>query len=293
MQSYESSSYNRHLANPTGPVDHQSKFPAPRASHVCELCGVLFHRDDDLGRHYLLHHRDHPRPSSKDPWPLSSQTLTQWYSLRPHALDVSWDSESESPDPTDLEKLGTLLSDGRTWRCAYPGCTSQARFARGCDLRKHHRRHTRSHSSRHEKSQSQLLAQKGVKAGQDRYRRGFSKRLAALTSAPKSGYSTGGEEFLTAARWLPKSLTSRASRVVIYTQWYRELRCQPPAALWDLHFQVDFSTDVSRSHFDALQLVIERYSGNNWDWWPLSAPQKLVQPGKIRMRWDCVSCQGY
>ncbi|EXJ81614.1 hypothetical protein A1O1_07679 [Capronia coronata CBS 617.96] len=31
----------------------------------------------------------------------------------------------------------------RSWRCAYPGCTSRATFQRGCDLRKHYNRHSK------------------------------------------------------------------------------------------------------------------------------------------------------
>ncbi|KAF4539609.1 C2h2 type zinc finger domain protein [Lasiodiplodia theobromae] len=38
-------------------------------------------------------------------------------------------SSSSSPPP-------------RAWRCAFPGCSSRVAFTRGCDLRKHHRRHS-------------------------------------------------------------------------------------------------------------------------------------------------------
>ncbi|KAJ6124953.1 hypothetical protein N7471_012270 [Penicillium samsonianum] len=39
-----------------------------------------------------------------------------------------------------LAQYGIPVSDG-LWRCAHLGCTSQARFRRGCDLRKHFNRH--------------------------------------------------------------------------------------------------------------------------------------------------------
>ena len=84
-----------------------------------------------------------PTPYSTEPWSNSS-----WSSLRPDAFDdgtSSQPSRSSSPgNPADLQNFGFPLSDGRSWRCAYPGCTSQAVFTRGCDLRKHFRRHTKS-----------------------------------------------------------------------------------------------------------------------------------------------------
>ncbi|KAJ5791183.1 uncharacterized protein N7518_008194 [Penicillium psychrosexuale] len=40
----------------------------------------------------------------------------------------------------DLSNYGIPTGDG-TWRCAHPGCSSQAVFHRGCDLRKHFNRH--------------------------------------------------------------------------------------------------------------------------------------------------------
>ena len=44
------------------------------------------------------------------------------------------------PIHTVGSKSGT---EPQTWRCAYPGCTSRAVFARGCDLRKHFNRHSK------------------------------------------------------------------------------------------------------------------------------------------------------
>ncbi|KAF2429491.1 hypothetical protein EJ08DRAFT_650342 [Tothia fuscella] len=52
-------------------------------------------------------------------------------------------SRSSSPGAADLSAYGYLNQHG-TWSCAYPGCTSRAVFTRGCDLRKHHKRHTKS-----------------------------------------------------------------------------------------------------------------------------------------------------
>jgi hypothetical protein len=58
-------------------------------------------------------------------------------------------SRSLSPSSPDLRAYGFPNKNG-TWSCAYPGCTSRALFTRGCDLRKHHKRHTKSFFCRHE-----------------------------------------------------------------------------------------------------------------------------------------------
>ncbi|ORX98610.1 hypothetical protein BCR34DRAFT_147077 [Clohesyomyces aquaticus] len=58
-------------------------------------------------------------------------------------------SRSLSPSSPDLRVYGYPNKNG-TWSCAYPGCTSRAVFSRGCDLRKHHKRHTKSFFCRHE-----------------------------------------------------------------------------------------------------------------------------------------------
>ena len=75
-----------------------------------------------------------------EPWPNAP-----WPSLHPDDVEAPSDvSRSTSPNPADLHNFGVLLPDGRSWRCAYSGCTSEARFTRGCDLRKHYRRHAKS-----------------------------------------------------------------------------------------------------------------------------------------------------
>ncbi|KAL6709429.1 hypothetical protein ACN47E_001364 [Coniothyrium glycines] len=57
-------------------------------------------------------------------------------------------SRSLSPSSPDLRAYGIPNKNG-TWSCAYHGCTSRAVFTRGCDLRKHHKRHTKSFFCRH------------------------------------------------------------------------------------------------------------------------------------------------
>lgn len=86
-------------------------------------------------------------PGPQQPW----QSLYPDEAEGPSQLTFSDMSRSSSPNnPADLENFGYPLPDGRSWRCAHPGCTSQAVFHRGCDLRKHFRRHTKSLFCRHE-----------------------------------------------------------------------------------------------------------------------------------------------
>lgn len=92
-------------------------------------------------------------PYTSQPWPQQQS----WQTLHPDDFDRSSQagfsdtSRSTSPNnPADLQNFGFALADGRSWRCAHPGCTSRATFTRGCDLRKHFRRHTKSLFCRHE-----------------------------------------------------------------------------------------------------------------------------------------------
>jgi len=97
-----------------------------------------------------------PYGSSSTPVLPSSPYLTDsQYSNAPwpalHPDDIASDtSRSTSPNPADLHNFGYPLPDGRSWRCGYAHCTSQAVFTRGCDLRKHFRRHTKSLYCRYE-----------------------------------------------------------------------------------------------------------------------------------------------
>ncbi|CAK1359404.1 uncharacterized protein RHO25_002793 [Cercospora beticola] len=58
-------------------------------------------------------------------------------------------SRAVSPSVTEMSRWGKRNSDN-SWSCAYPGCTSKSTFHRGCDLRKHYKRHTKSLYCRHE-----------------------------------------------------------------------------------------------------------------------------------------------
>ncbi|OGM45541.1 C2H2 transcription factor [Aspergillus bombycis] len=64
------------------------------------------------------------------------------------AAVVSASSGSLPATQKDLTNYGIQNPD-QTWRCAYPGCTSQTIFRRGCDLRKHYNRHRKHLFCRH------------------------------------------------------------------------------------------------------------------------------------------------
>lgn len=60
-----------------------------------------------------------------------------------HRRNRSNSSRSSSPNPNDLYNFGYRTPEG-AWRCNYPKCSSKAVFTRGCDLRKHYNRHSKT-----------------------------------------------------------------------------------------------------------------------------------------------------
>ena len=113
-------------------------------------------------------------PSSSEPEEWSSSS---WNTLHPEgfqgprsrATSGSDYSRSSSPNPAELHNFGYPLADGRSWRCSHPGCTSQAVFTRGCDLRKHFRRHTKSFLCRHEGCSQSIEGGFSSKKDRDRH----------------------------------------------------------------------------------------------------------------------------
>ncbi|KAI4092101.1 MAG: hypothetical protein LQ339_007997 [Xanthoria mediterranea] len=85
-----------------------------------------------------------PRSS---PYAAEDYSNTSRSSLHPGDIFESSSQFSRSPSPgnqSDLPNFGYPLGDGTSWKCAYPGCSSNAVFTRGCDLRKHYRRHSKT-----------------------------------------------------------------------------------------------------------------------------------------------------
>ena len=87
-----------------------------------------------------------PPYAAGQPWPGGYQPDDmEAYSQGPSDI-----SRSVSPSPAELRNFGIPQPDGKSWLCAHAGCTSQTLFTRGCDLRKHYRRHTKHLFCRHE-----------------------------------------------------------------------------------------------------------------------------------------------
>lgn len=107
-----------------------------------------------------------------------STVTTASVSSPPHSV-----SDPDSPpaaggsgsgsNASDLRNYGIPTGDGN-WRCAYPGCSSQASFRRGCDLRKHYNRHRKYLFCRYEgcpqSAQNALSSQNGFSSKKDRAR---------------------------------------------------------------------------------------------------------------------------
>ncbi|MCJ1313742.1 hypothetical protein MMC25_007422 [Agyrium rufum] len=99
----------------------------------------------------------HPDPSQAvfAPWDFPTSEASYPPPLQPGILQQPQPSgagirRSNSPRATDLDNYGFLNGDQQTWRCAYPGCSSKARFSRACDLRKHFNRHNKTFFCRHD-----------------------------------------------------------------------------------------------------------------------------------------------
>ncbi|EKV05329.1 Zinc finger protein GLI2 [Penicillium digitatum] len=116
------------------------------------------HSSDPIPETFFSVSRSVSAPRS-DPVPAthlhqSTATTISTSSSSPHSL-----SDLESPPAApgsassagsgDLSNYGIPTGDGN-WRCAYPGCSSQSVFHRGCDLRKHFNRHLKHLFCRHE-----------------------------------------------------------------------------------------------------------------------------------------------
>lgn len=108
---------------------------------------------------------------STNPWPQQS-----WQTLQLENFDISVPggfSDNFGPtspsNPADLQNFGYQLQDGVSWRCAHPGCTSTAVFTRGCDLRKHFRRHTKTLFCHHEDCPQSIEGGFSSKKDRDRH----------------------------------------------------------------------------------------------------------------------------
>ncbi|KAL1306015.1 hypothetical protein AAFC00_004145 [Neodothiora populina] len=111
-----------------------SPYPRPES-----LCHSLSPAPADI--EWEQHVRSQARAVSRVP-SFTSMT-SSWTSCEQSCHTRSDISRSASPNANEMARWGKQEGQGR-WRCAYPGCTSKSTFCRGCDLRKHYRRHTKS-----------------------------------------------------------------------------------------------------------------------------------------------------
>lgn len=99
--------------------------------------------------HSSSHHFLHPSESAKQGTRVSRSTsLTSSGSSMRFAAPPEGFSRSTSPSAAEMANWGYRNEHG-TWSCAFAGCSSKSTFQRGCDLRKHYRRHTKTLFCRH------------------------------------------------------------------------------------------------------------------------------------------------
>jgi hypothetical protein len=73
----------------------------------------------------------------------STRSVSNASSIRSYASSIHSDTRSLSPNVSEMSKWGTKTANG-SWRCDWPGCKSPSTFIRGCDLRKHYKRHSKA-----------------------------------------------------------------------------------------------------------------------------------------------------
>ncbi|KAJ5101689.1 hypothetical protein NUU61_003911 [Penicillium alfredii] len=145
-------------------------------STISNRTGPTFgHVPTDMGQEMRLAFDDSPPTAMQQclsPLPTMSFAYDSSLAFSPPltaaSLDTSTSSISSPPVLSDAEassphhsissppvsacnqvtQYGTPVGDG-LWRCAHPGCTSEARFRRGCDLRKHFNKHRKHLLCRH------------------------------------------------------------------------------------------------------------------------------------------------
>lgn len=114
-------------------------------SSFLQTAPVFTFEPQPISNEFDFNNTSTPIPSTRHSRGLSSASIDSYASTTapsPNPSESNF-SRSSSPGSADLSAYGYLNHQG-TWSCAYPGCTSRAVFTRGCDLRKHHKRHTKS-----------------------------------------------------------------------------------------------------------------------------------------------------
>lgn len=115
--------------NDTNPVEEWGLPHTSNGSHQNRTQYASSESSSTASQSFATSHTEHRSPSSEPTACSAPSSLKspQQRSLAAYGL----------PAPT------TDTSAAQMWRCAYPGCTSKMIFSRGCDLRKHFKRHSR------------------------------------------------------------------------------------------------------------------------------------------------------
>ena len=81
-----------------------------------------------------------------------------------------------------------------------------------------------------------------------------------------------------------------SQKMIIYILWNKEHQVCPPPGIWTTpKNRFRFLDKYQASLSDKLKNVFEKYSGEEWNWWPLNARKTDLTPGKVRIEWTCVS----
>ncbi|KAL9610215.1 MAG: hypothetical protein Q9167_005064 [Letrouitia subvulpina] len=78
-----------------------------------------------------------------------------------------------------------------------------------------------------------------------------------------------------------------ANKIILYGKWLKEHHAEPPQAIWQNNFNIIYSHHDDLSNLDTAMSYLERFSGQSWDWWPLTAPERTIEPGRERIQWQC------
>lgn len=117
--------------------------PAPQLSYTSEPAGPSSQPLQRRGRTYATDsYASYASSAQAGSSSAAAAAAAAAAAPSPEASESNY-SRSSSPGSADMSLYGVLNTNG-TWSCNYPGCTSRAVFTRGCDLRKHHKRHTKS-----------------------------------------------------------------------------------------------------------------------------------------------------
>lgn len=73
-------------------------------------------------------------------------------------------------------------------------------------------------------------------------------------------------------------------------QWRRELLCVAPSSLRRVKLSdIQFLNTERSGILDQVQMRLEEFTGLSWNWDPFTPPVYPVPPGKVRIKWVCVS----